>query len=203
MNPKRFTVVDTRTNSTKTFESTANTVAELKADLRRNGINPDGMAIQEGLTKTELGEDGSYLPHDVPYKGGTTNNLVFRLTQKEKRIKSGAMSRSEAYVQIKNLGLAGHIASKYGKNYTQVKTDVLIAEIEAANETSKTEIPANGNRNSHTCKALTELTSLLVQKDILSNEEGEAIVGELGTELKAGTASEYTKNELDEMFADM
>ena len=178
---KRFTVVDTRTNRTKTFESTANTVGELKADLRREGIDPDGMAIQEGLTKTELGDNTAYLPHDVPYKGGTTNNLVFRLTQREKRIKSGSMSRSEAFAKVKELGLIGKIQEKYGKNFTQCTTELLISEIEEA--------------TSNCCKcckeeptiqdvadAVTALTNKLVECDVIDMEDADEVIGLLGAE---------------------
>jgi len=202
MNTKKFTVVDTRTNRTKTIESSANTVGELKADLRANGINPDGMAIQEGLTKTELGDDSSYLPHDVPYKGGTTNNLVFRLTQREKRIKSGVMSRGEAFAKVKELGLQDTIVAKYGKNFTQCKTEILIAEIEAAE---------NGGCKQHNedecctnvADALTLLVNKLVENGCLEEEDGEEIVGLIGTEVECSNTSEYSASEIDDMFSGM
>lgn len=203
MNVKRFTVVDTRTNRTKTIESTATTVGELKEDLRKNDINPDGMAIQEGLSKTELGDDSSYLPHDVPYKGGTTNNLVFRLTQREKRIKSGAMSRSEAFTRVKELGLADYINKKYGKNFTQCKTEVLVAEIDDAmkgcdapeEECNHAEILGN------VVDAVALLTNKLVEAGCLDEEEGEEIVGLLGMEMEAG--ADYSAAEINELFKGM
>lgn len=201
---KKFTVVDTRTNKTKVIESTANTVGELKEDLRKNDINPDGMAIQEGLSKTELGDDSAYLPHDVPYKGGTTNNLVFRLTQREKRIKSGAMSRSEAFTKVKELGLAEHINEKYGKNFTQCKTDVLEAEINEA--MSGAEAPEEGCNCTEVLgnivDALTVLTNKLVEAGCLDEEEGEEIVGLLGVELEAEGAP-YSTDEITAMFKNM
>lgn len=199
MNTKRFTVVDTRIGGTKTFDSTANTVGELKAELRREGIDPDGMAIQEGLTKTELGDnDAAYLPHDVPYRGTITNNLVFRLTQKEKKIKSGAMSRSEAYTQVKALGLTDKIAKKYGKNFTMCKTDDLIVEITAA---LKKDARSRKAENCAVTKALVKLTGILVDKGILLWEEGTEIANGLGIELTPSMG--YSAVEIDKMFADM
>lgn len=201
MNTKKFTVVDTRTNSTKTFESTANTVGELKADLRRNGIDPTDMAIQEGLTKTELGDnDGAYLPHDVPYRGSTTNNLVFRLTQKEKKIRSGAMSRSEAYDKVKELGLTDMIAKKYGKNFTMCKTSDLIAEIEACECTDKENCGCD-------CRpvvldAFEALLHALVDNDAITEEEAMEIADILGIKLFPDDAI-YSNSEIDQMFADM
>ena len=201
MNTKKFTVVDTRTNRTKTFESTANTVGELKVDLIREGIDPTGMAIQEGLTKTELGDnDGAYLPHDVPYRGSTTNNLVFRLTQKEKKIRSGAMSRSEAYDKVKELGLTDMIAKKYGKNFTMCKTSDLIAEIEACECTDK------GNCGCDyrpvTLDAFEALLHALVDNDAITEEEAMEIADILGIELFPDDAI-YSNSEIDQMFADM
>ena len=211
MSAKRFTVVDTRTNRTKTFESNANTVGELKADFRANGIDPEGMAIQEGLTRTELSdEDGAYLPHDVPYRGGITNDLVFRLTQKEKRIKSGAMSRSEVYAQIKALGIADTIAKKYGKNFTMCKTSDLIAEVEAASEKPAEpakKAPAKSKKAEvHTSECavtevVTKIVGVLVNNGIIPENEGLDMVKSLGTEL--APAAGYSVSEIDEMFADM
>lgn len=198
MNTKKFTVVDTRTNKMKTFESTANTVGELKNDLRANGINPDGMAIQEGLTKTELGADDSYLPHDVPYKGGTTDNLVFRLTQREKKIKSGAMSRSEAFAKVRELGLQDTIATKYGKNFTQCKTEVLISEIEAAENCPCKKVDET---TVNMADALTALVGKLVDNGCLDEEDAEEVVGLIGTELSS--EAEYSASEIDKMFEDM
>lgn len=201
MNTKKFTVVDTRTNRTKTFESTANTVGELKADLRREGIDPTDMAIQEGLTKTELGDnDGAYLPHDVPYRGGVTNNLVFRLTQKEKKIRSGAMSRSEAYDKVKELGLTDMIAKKYGKNFTMCKTSDLIAEIEACECTCKEDCCRDYRPVA--LDAFEALLHALVDNDAITEEEAMEIADILGIELFPDDAI-YSNSEIDQMFADM
>lgn len=201
MNTKKFTVVDTRTNRTKTFESTANTVGELKADLRREGIDPTDMAIQEGLTKTELSDnDGAYLPHDVPYRGGTTNNLVFRLTQKEKKIRSGAMSRSEAYDKVKELGLTEKIAKKYGKNFTMCKTSDLIAEIEACECTDKENCGCDCRPV--TLDAFEALLHALVDNYAITEEEAMEIADILGIELFPDNAI-YSNSEIDQMFADM
>lgn len=208
MNTKKFTVVDTRTNRTKTFESTANTVGELKVDLMREGIDPTDMAIQEGLTKTELGDnDGAYLPHDVPYRGSTTNNLVFRLTQKEKKIRSGAMSRSEAYDKVKELGLTDMIAKKYGKNFTMCKTSDLIAEIEAYYDKVKAcecTDKENCGCDCHpvTLDAFEALLHALVDNDAITEEEAMEIADILGIKLFPDDAI-YSNSEIDQMFADM
>lgn len=217
MSTKKFTVIDTRTMQKKSFDSQATTVAELKADLRKMGITLDGMVIQEGLTKTEFKSDAALLPHDVPYKGGVTSNLVFRLTQAEKKIKSGAeMSRKDAYAKVKELNLTELIASKYGKNFTMCKTIDLIAEIERsekkANEETIKETPKEENKEDKTKKsvasndkvtqAITLLTNKLVNNGILSPAEGTDVVDILGTTLTV-EKDNYSSEELDDMFGDM
>lgn len=218
MSTKKFTVIDTRTMQKKSFDSDATTVAQLKADLRRLGISTEGMVIQEGLTKTEFTSDASVLPHDVPYKGGITNNLVFRITQAEKKIKSGAgMSRKEAYDKVKELGLTKAIAKKYKKNFTMCKTTELIAEIEAATK-STTVKAVKEVKEAPVCKkesnkrtnvgedaatqAITLLTNKLVNNGILSSVEGTEVVELLGTTLTIVPGS-YSEEELDDMFEDM
>lgn len=42
------------------------------------------------------------------------------------------MDRKEAYAQIKKLGLAEDVKKKFGKNFTQVSTNDLVAMIEGA-----------------------------------------------------------------------
>lgn len=211
METKRFTVVDTRTNQVKTFNSEATTVGELKRDLMNIGIDPTGMAIQEGLTKTELGADDTELPKDITYRGVVTNNLVFRLTQPDKKIKSGmgdaCCSRAEVYDKIKDLSLAEIIKAKYGKNYTTVKTSDLVKEVTLAmNDLSK------GKAEPCVKDAIATLTSILEKKGVISADEANHVVEPiLGVKIFAdcneecGMASEVVPfdYDIDEMFSDM
>ena len=220
---RTFTVVDSATQKTSIFQSTAETLAELKADLRAHGINYNGMTIYEGISKTELKSDDSALPHDVPYKGGITNNLVFRLTKSEKNIRSGAMSRSEAYAAVKKLGLQDAIAKKYGKNFTMCKTADLIAEVEKAQnksaaptpkaepkkvekkeEATPTQKPAckKGNEEGG-CAAingLAILTNTLVLNGVISEAEGKEVADALNVELAGAPEGTYSQAEIAAMF---
>lgn len=201
METKRFTIVDTRSNNIKTINSNATTIAELKRDFRREGIDFTDMAIQEGLTHVELDMDNDsfVLPTNVPMRNGngTTNNLVFRITQKSKKIKSGALTRKEVYEYIKAHNLADVIAKKYGKNYTVVKTDELIKTIEEAiSDTGYQAQPCN------VANVLTELINKLVSTGTISDMDGVELTGMLGTQLNT-YVGEYTKSEIDAMFADM
>ena len=133
MDARKITVVQTKNQKKSVIMSAATTLAELKSDLRANGIDYDGMTFFEGTSKIELKNDASVLPHDVPYKGTVTNELVFMLTNTNKKIRSGAtnMSRMEAYNAIKSMGLQNACVKKFGKNFTMCKTIDLIALIQS------------------------------------------------------------------------
>lgn len=135
MEARKITVVQTKNQKKSVIMSAATTLGELKADLRSNGIDYDGMTFFEGTSKIELKNDASVLPHDVPYKGTVTNELVFMLTNTNKKIRSGAaaMSRAEAYNAIKSMGLQDACVKKFGKNFTMCKTADLIALIQSNN----------------------------------------------------------------------
>lgn len=138
METRKIVVVQTKNQKKSVIMSAATTLAELKSDLRANGIDYNGMTFFEGTSKVELKNDASVLPHDVPYKGTVTNELVFMLTNTNKKIRSGAtnMSRMEAYNAIKSMGLQDACVKKFGKNFTMCKTADLIALIQS-NSTSK------------------------------------------------------------------
>ena len=132
MEARKITVVQTKNQKKSVIMSAATTLAELKSDLRANGIDYDGMTFYEGTSKVELKDDASVLPHDVPYKGQLTNELVFMLTNTNKKIRSGAdMSRADAYAAIKAKGLQGECVKRFGKNFTMCKTIDLIALIQS------------------------------------------------------------------------
>lgn len=128
MEARKITIVSTRNQKKSIIMSAATTLSELKADLRQNGIDYDGMTFYEGTSKVELKDDNSVLPHDVPYRGTTTNELVFMLTNTNKKIRSGAdMNRAEAYAAIKANNLQSECVKRFGKNFTMCKTADLVA----------------------------------------------------------------------------
>nr|DAH69579.1 MAG TPA: hypothetical protein [Bacteriophage sp.] len=135
MEARKILFVLSNSSNQKSIMSEAETLGALKADMRRAGINYDGMTFYEGRTRTELEDDASVLPVNVPVpaKGTnpatTTNDLVFMLTTANKKIKSGALSpeRKNALEEIKAKGLGAAVTAKFGKNATQCKTPDLLA----------------------------------------------------------------------------
>lgn len=104
----------------------ASTLGELKAIMSSNGIDIENMDFMEGISNVVLRDDSSALPSDIPYKGDKTNNLFVYLSLKNKKIASG-MDRKEAYRIIKENDLADEVKAEFGRNFTQVSTDSLIA----------------------------------------------------------------------------
>lgn len=128
---RKVTVLVESTQSKVVFESNATTLGELKNELREKQVRYDSDCVfKEAASKTILASDESILPSNIPWKGQVTNDLVFMVTAPQKKIKSGAMDRKEAYARVKELGLQGKIQEHEGKNFTQCSTAVLISYIE-------------------------------------------------------------------------
>ena len=231
METRKITIVSTKSQSKKVIMSSATTLAELKSDLRQNGIDYEGMSFFEGTSKVELKNDASVLPHDVPWKGTVTNELVFMLTNTNKKIRSGAMSRMEAYAEIKRMGLQDACLKKFGKNFTMCKTADLIALVQSNSaakpapkaEAKKEETPvntpvapaSNGGKCVDTVAraAISKLVEILEDNGAIEDYEKEEVLGILGGEVavttatseeyKPKSASPYSDDEIDDMFNDM
>ena len=222
MDARKITIVQTKNQKKSVIMSSATTLAELKNDLRANGIDYDGMTFFEGTSKVELINNDSVLPHDVPYKGTVTNELVFMLTNTNKKIRSGAMSRAEAYASIKNMGLQDACVNKYGKNFTQCSTANLISLIEENTEKVETpdkeEAPTLETATPATSKcedvearaAISKLVEILEDNGTIEDYEKEEVLNILGGKVevasttedyKPKSASPYSDDEIDDMFA--
>lgn len=128
---RKVTVLVESTQSKVVFESNATTLGELKNELREKQVRYDSDCVfKEAASKTILTSDESVLPSNIPWKGQVTNDLVFMVTAPQKKIRSGAMDRKEAYTRVRELGLQGKIQEHEGKNFTQCSTAILISYIE-------------------------------------------------------------------------
>ena len=141
METRKITIISTKNHSTKVINSAATTLGELKTDLDNAGIGYTDCTFFEGLTKTELKNNDAILPHDVPYKGTITNNLVFMITNASKKIKSGA-DRKSIIAEIKSKNLTEVVKNTYGKNYTNCKTEDLEKILSMNNTSTLKEAPA-------------------------------------------------------------
>lgn len=215
MQSRKITVIQTKNQRKSIIMSAATTLAELKSDLRANGIDYDGMSFFEGTSKVELKNNASVLPHDVPYKGIVTNELVFMLTNTNKKIRSGAMSRMEAYAEIKRRGLQDACLKKFGKNFTMCKTADLIALVQSngASKPAPVAPASNGGECVDTVAraAISKLVEILENNGTIEDYEKEEVLGILGgavevapsEECKPESASPYSDDEINDMFEGM
>jgi hypothetical protein len=223
METRKVTIINSKTQSQKVIQdSKATTLGELKQEMRERGIDYTGMTFFEGHMRAELKDDAAPLPTNIPYKGQVVNDLTFMLTAPEKKVKSGAMSRAEAYAEIKKRGLQGACVDKFGKNFTQCSTADLISlieknstkaapapkaekpvEVAAPTAPAKAEeapvapeTPATGCNCS---KALAILTEALYENDTIEEGTYDAVMATL----KGGSYNapeKMNKREIDEMF---
>lgn len=206
METRKVIIINNKTQSQKTIMSNANTLGELKAEARNAGVNIEGMTWYEGHMRAELKDDASPLPATVMWKGTETTDLTFLLTQPEKKVKSGAMSRAEAYAKIKAMNLGNACKVRFGKNFTQCSTNDLIELITAAESTCdvqeetlveanvKTEVETQGS----VVDALKVLVNALYRNNCLEVEDYEEVMSEL--EGKKVTSDKMSRKEIEEMF---
>ena len=205
MEARTITIISESGNGHKTIQSSAETLGELKRDLAQNGIDYEGKTFREGLSRTELVDDASVLPRDLEWKGAKTNNLVFTLTTANKKIRSGAMSRPEAYEAVKKAGLQDAIKAKFGKNFTQVGTADLEAFLskkapKVAPEAPKSE-KAKAKPEAAGCPLegkFNALVEVLVSNGTLEDYEAEEILGTVAKEAPKASKSDspYSEAEL-------
>lgn len=222
METRKVTIINSKTQSQQVIQdSKATTLGELKQEMRERGIDYTGMTFFEGHMRAELKDDAAPLPTNIPYKGQVVNDLTFMLTAPEKKVKSGAMSRAEAYAEIKKRGLQGACVDKFGKNFTQCSTADLIYLIEknstkvaSAPKAKKPveaapaapakaeeapvapETPATGCNCS---KALAILTEALYEDETIEEETYDAVMATL----KGGSYNapeKMSQKEIDTMF---
>lgn len=220
METRKVTIINSKTQSQKVIQdSKATTLGELKQEMRERGIDYTGMTFFEGHMRAELKDDAAPLPTNIPYKGQVVNDLTFMLTAPEKKVKSGAMSRAEAYAEIKKKGLQGACVSKFGKNFTQCSTADLISLIEKnstkaapapkAEKPAEAAAPAKKEEASiapetpatgcNCSKAIAILAEALYDNDTIEEETYDAIMATL----KGGSYSapeKMSKKEIDTMF---
>lgn len=215
METRKVTIINSKTQSQKVIQdSKATTLGELKQEMRERGIDYTGMTFFEGHMRAELKDDAAPLPANIPYKGQVVNDLTFMLTAPEKKVRSGAMSRAEAYAEIKKRHLQSVCVEKFGKNFTQCSTADLISLFEkgstnvapapkAEKPVEAEAAPVTSDTPSHTgcncSKAIAMLTEALYSNDTIEEETYDAVMAAL-TGKSCNTPEKMSKKEIDEMF---
>lgn len=222
METRRVTFINQKTQSQRVIEnSTATNLGELKQEMRANGIDYEGMTFYEGHMRAELKDDASPLPTNIPYKGTVVNDLTFMLTTPEKKVKSGAMSRAEAYAEIKRLGLQEECKKRFGRNFTQCTTNDLVSLVQSENRpvsavvnpvneepvieaepvVNDAEVPSTpcGCGCANVRKAFEVLVEALYDNDVIEQDTFEEIHSILESK-EYSAPKKMSKDEIDEMF---
>lgn len=217
MEPRKIIIIDSKNQSQKVIaNSTATTLGELKREMRERGISYEGNTFYCGQMRAELKDDAAPLPETVMYRGQEVRDLTFMLTAPEKKIKSGAMSRLEAYAKIKELDLQLKCKMIYGKNFTQCSTadlESLIAKHssspapKAEAPVEKPEVPAKEEAPSYDAcpevgnasKAMKVLLEDLFGSDAIEEETYDKCMAILEGK-KVQKSEKMSKREIDEMF---
>lgn len=196
MDARKIYIICTADQSQKVIMSSAETLGALKRDLDAAHIDYNNMSFLEGRSKTELKSDESVLPKDVPTRdGGTTNELVFMLTNMKKKIESGA-SRSQIYFYItSNPGVADMIKAHFnGRNYTNISTDDLDAFLSSLKSNSTADVKAPCT----TC-GLRSLVERLYDEDEISDTAYDALDNFMN-DCKGLKPEELSQEEIRELF---
>ena len=217
MEPRKIIIIDSKNQSQKVIaNSTATTLGELKREMRERGISYEGNTFYCGQMRAELKDDAAPLPETVMYRGQEVRDLTFMLTAPEKKIKSGTMSRPEAYAKIKELGLQDECKRVLGKNFTQCGTAALESLIakhssspapKAEAPVEKPEVSAEEEAPSYDAcpevgnasKAMKVLLEDLFDGDAIEEETYDKCMAILEGK-KVQKSEKMSKKEIDEMF---
>lgn len=217
MENREILIANTKDQCKYRVVTNATTLGELQDAIERNegvykmvgdtwinnttSINIDGLTFTEGISKTQLLSRDSLLPTNVMFKGQPTNNLVMLLTNTNKQIASGAISRKEAYAKIKELNIANAIQEGEGKNYTQVKTDVL-EEYILANLENEEPVNVHLTPHNNTVEWLYDGIKKMVKENSLYTEDVVVLADLLDEYAKrlVETTPKVTVNDVDDML---
>ena len=196
METRTIKIIDNKTQSQYTISSKAADLGELKKELRDNGVDYDGMTFYCGELRAELKDDAAPLPKEVEWKGQTKTSLTFLLTQPDKKVASGAYTRSQAYDYIKSHNLQDKVLHMFGKNYTTCTTADLVKAI----EDSKTSVTCT----TCACKcnveeAFRQLMDVLLDDEYLDSADYESIMNTLKG-CSSPKSEDLSQQEIDEMF---
>lgn len=195
METRNITIINSKTQTQTTFESTAETLGQLKAELRNKGIEYADMAFFEGHIRAELKDDQSILPTNIPYKGRTVNDLVFMLSP-VKKITSGAV-REDIYQLIRNTpGAAQEIKARYGKSYTNCTTMQLQEFFRVANSSAEAEKCAVDNV---VADALVTLVEALYNTRVIATSVYNQVLNKLNCE-QGTDVPVLSQEDINEMF---
>lgn len=210
METRVIKIINNKTQTQVTLESQAKTLGELKREMDQRHIDYSDMTFYCGEIRAELKDDSAPLPEKVNWKGEVKTSLTFLLTQPDKKVSSGAITRAELYQEIKDLGLQDEIKKKFGRNFTQCGTadleafvkSTIMAKPQAPVELTK--VPAMASVLENIAKAIGILNDACWGADIISSEEYSKVkslinISNCGVKVSC-KKDEMSQSDIDDMF---
>lgn len=210
METRVIKIINNKTQTQVTLESRAKTLGELKREMDQRQIDYSDMTFYCGEMRAELKDDSAPLPETVNWKGEVKTSLTFLLTQPDKKVSSGTITRAELYQEIKDLGLQDEIKKKFGRNFTQCGTADLKAFVNSIIKTRSqapvelTEAPAMAPVLENIAKAIEILNYACWNENIISSEEYsrvKSLINISNCGVKASCKKdEMSQDDIDDMF---
>lgn len=208
---REITVWESAKQKKTVFTSNAETLGQLKEELAQQGIDVTNMSILEGVSHTQLLSNESILPHDIPYRGEVTNNLLIYLTLQDKKVASGVIDRYAIGNWIKENNLQDELLDVFGDNWTRVSTENLVKFYEA--HQADQSMGETGKPKEENSKALenilnwaSKLTEILFDADILTYREASELKELLAYASEncehEDTKGGFSKSEIEDMISE-
>lgn len=206
---REITVWESAKQKKTVFTSHAETLGQLKEELAQQNIDVTNMSILEGVSHTQLLSNESILPHDIPYRGEVTNNLLIYLTLQDKKVASGVIDRYAIGDWIKKNNLQYDLIKAFGDNWTRVSTENLVKFYEEHQATqSMGETGKPKEENSKTLENLlnwaSKLTEILFDIDALNYKETSELNKLLAYAAEESESEDtkggFSRSEIDDMI---
>lgn len=208
---REITVWESAKQKKTVFTSHAETLGQLKEELAQQNIDVTNMSILEGVSHTQLLSNESILPHDIPYRGEVTNNLLIYLTLQDKKVASGVIDRYAIGNWIKENNLQDELMETFGDNWTRVSTENLVKFYEA--HQAARSMGETGKPKEENSKALesilnwaSKLTEILFDADALTYEEASELNELLDYASEESededTKGGFSKSEIEDMISE-
>lgn len=186
---RNITVWNNSTQERTVFENAdVTTWGDVLPLLDEKGIDVTNMEIREGRSKTAIINEDTVLPTNIPFKGDTTNDLLFYMTLTNKKVSSGAMTRKEMVDFLKENGLMEIVEKTYGDSYTRISNANLAAFIDKYNAGELKQTSSEGKDIQESgcpglaivAQGICRLVNTLLDNDYIDEKEADYILDGFG-----------------------
>ena len=217
---RNITVWNNSTQERTVFENVdVTTWGDVLPLLEDKGIDVTNMEIREGRSKTAIINEDTVLPTNIPFRGETTNDLLFYMTLTNKKVSSGVgMSRKEMIDYMRENNILDALEDAYGDSYTRISNANMSAFIDKwqnreVKDNPAKDSPINDCPGLHiVAQSVVRLVNALLDEETICEDEAEYILEGYGAtkiveeakeekpEIKDNGASMDEIDEMRELF---